>query len=71
MIKRTFRIYENKNADQRLRFRYKDSIIPLFLNPNIQESSHLLLVYSPVCVGPGRKPECWFPHDVAHIVLYT
>ena len=20
-----------------------------------------------VCVGPGRKPECWFSHDAAHI----
>ena len=27
-----------------------------FLNPKFQASSHLLLPYSPVCVGPGRKP---------------
>ena len=27
-----------------------------FLNPKFQASSHLLLLYSPVCVGPGRKP---------------
>ena len=30
-----------------------------FLNPKFQASSHLLSVYSPVCVGPGqntRKP---------------
>ena len=20
-----------------------------------------------VCVGPGRKPECWFSHDAAHM----
>ena len=20
-----------------------------------------------VCVGPGRKPECWFSHDAAHL----
>ena len=27
-----------------------------FLNPNFQASSHVLWLYSPVCVGPGRKP---------------
>ena len=27
-----------------------------FLNPIFQASSHLMLLYSPVCVGPGRKP---------------
>ena len=27
-----------------------------FLNPQFQASSHLLWLYSPVCVGPGRKP---------------
>ena len=39
-----------------------------FLNPKFQASRHLLWLYSPVCVGPGRKPECWFSHDAAHIV---
>ena len=30
---------------------------PLFyLNPKFQASSYLLWLYSPVCVGPGRKP---------------
>ena len=27
-------------------------------------------LYSPICIGPGRKPECWFSHDhddAAHI----
>ena len=28
-----------------------------FLNPKFQASSHLLRLYSPVCVGPGRKPQ--------------
>ena len=37
-----------------------------FLNPKFQASCHLLWLYSPVCVRPGRKPECWFSHDVAH-----
>ena len=27
-----------------------------YLNPKCQASSHLLWLYSPVCVGPGRKP---------------
>ena len=27
-----------------------------FLNPKFQASSHLLWLYSLVCVGPGRKP---------------
>ena len=27
-----------------------------FLNPKFQASSHLLWLYSPVCVGPRRKP---------------
>ena len=27
-----------------------------FLNPKLQVSSHLLWLYSQVCVGPGRKP---------------
>ena len=27
-----------------------------FLKPKFQASSHLLLLYSQVCAGPGRKP---------------
>ena len=27
-----------------------------YLNPKSQDSSHLLWLYSPVCVRPGRKP---------------
>ena len=27
-----------------------------FLNPKFQASNHLSLLYSPVCVGPDRKP---------------
>ena len=44
----------NREADQRLCFRHSDSTIPLL--PKFQASSHLLWSYSPVCVGPGRKP---------------
>ena len=28
-----------------------------FINPNFQASSYLLWLYSPVCVGPGQKPQ--------------
>ena len=45
----------NPEADQRLCFRYIDSTIPLFLCMKFQASSQLLWLYSPVCVGPGRK----------------
>ena len=27
-----------------------------FLNPKFQASNHVLWMYSPVCLGPGRKP---------------
>ena len=37
-----------------------------FLNPKFPVSSHLLWLYSPVCVGPGRKPQDRFSHNEAH-----
>ena len=40
-----------------------------YINPIFQVSSLLLWLYSLVCVGPGRKPECWFSHDAAHLYL--
>ena len=48
----------NREADQRLCFHYTDTTIPLLskFNPKFQASSHLLWLYRPVCVGPGRKP---------------
>ena len=42
-------------ADQCLYFCYIDSTIPL-LNPKFQAFSHLLWLFSSVCVGPGRNP---------------
>ena len=39
-----------------------------YLNPKFQASSHLLLLYSLVCVGPGRNPEDRFSHNEAHVV---
>ena len=38
-----------------------------FLNPKFPASSHLLCLYSSICVGPVRKPHCWFSHDVAYV----
>ena len=56
----------NREADQRLCFCYTDSTIPLLLNTKFKASSHLLCLYSPVCVRPVRKPHCWFSHEAAH-----
>ena len=36
-----------------------------YLNPKFQACSSFLCLYSPVCVGPVRKPHCWFSHEVA------
>ena len=49
----------NREADQRLCFCYTDSTISLLSKyeiASLQPSSHLLWLYSPVCVGPGRQP---------------
>ena len=40
-----------------------------YLNLKFQASSHLLWMYSPVSVGPGRKHEDRFSHKEAQIVL--
>ena len=57
----------NREADQRLCFRYTDSTIPLLSESKFPVSGHLLCLYSPVCVGPVRKPHCWFSHEAAHL----
>ena len=43
-------------ADQRLCFAIRIVKSLYYLNPKFHASSHLLWLYSPVCVGPGRKP---------------
>ena len=56
MRKPAFCICENKDADQ-LRGSAPLLVQSLFfLNPKFQATSHLLWLYSLVCVGPGRKP---------------
>ena len=48
----------NREADQRLCFRYLDSTIPLL------PISKIL-----VCVRPGQNQNCWFSHAGAHKVF--
>ena len=66
MRKPDFCLCENKDADQ-LRSNTAQLISAFvfairvvkslyYLNPKFQASSHLLWLYSPVGVGPGRKP---------------
>ena len=65
MRKPDFYICENKDADK-LRgnpeadqpFVFATQIVQslYFLNTKFQASSHLMPLYSPVSVGPGRKP---------------
>ena len=58
--KPAFCICENKDADQlrgnRLCFAIRIVQSLYYLHPKFQASSHLLWLYSPVCVGPGQKP---------------
>ena len=41
-----------------------------YLNPKFQASSSFLCLYRSVCVGPVRKPHCWFSHEAAHIAYH-
>ena len=57
----------NREADQHLCFRYMDSVIPLLSKSKISGPGRILWLWSPVCVGPGRKPEDRFSHNEAHL----
>ena len=77
MGKPTICIGENKDADQ-LRgyisvFVFATRIVQFlfYLNPKVQASSSFLCLYRSVCVGPGRKPLCWFSQEAAHILIMT
>ena len=39
-----------------------------YLNPKFQASSCFLCLYRSVCVGPVRKPHCWFSHEAAQVI---
>ena len=64
--KQTICIGENKDADQ-LCFATRIVQFLFYLNPKFQASSLHLCFYSPVCVGPVRKPHCWFSHEAAQV----
>ena len=51
-------LHGNREADQRLCFRYTDSTIPLLLKSEISSFKPA----SVLCVGPGKKNKLWFPH---------
>ena len=73
--KKTICICKNKGADQ-LRINcgadqclcFSTWIVQFlyFLNPKFPASYHLLILYRPVCVRPGRNPNYWFSHAQAH-----
>ena len=72
MGKPTNSICENKDADQKLisAFVFATLIVQFLysLNLKFKAFSHLLCLHSLICVGPVRKPHCWFSHEMAHIV---
>ena len=39
-----------------------------YLNPKFQAPSSFLCLYRSVCVGPVRKPHCWFTQEAAQII---
>ena len=59
----------NREADQRLCFRFGTRILQslYFLNTKFHASSSFLCLYRSVCVGPVRKPHCWFSHEAAQM----
>ena len=61
----------NREADQRLFFATRIVQILFYLNPKFQASSSFLCLYRSVCVGPVRKPHCWFSHEAAHMSKVT
>ena len=60
-------LHGNREADQRLFFATRIVQFLFYLNPKFQASSSFLCLYRPVCVGPVRKPHCWFSHEAAHL----
>ena len=76
--KPTICICENKGADQLRKtkklissFVFATRIVQFLylLNPKFPVSSHLLCLYSPVCVGPVQKAHCWFSHEADHLKM--
>ena len=57
----------NREADQRLVFAIRKIQSLFYLNPKFQASSHLLWLYSPICVDLVGNPEDRFSHNEAQI----
>ena len=79
MGKPTICICENKGTDQLCANREADQCFVFatrivqslyFLNTKFHVSSCLLLLCSPVCVGPVRKPHCRFSCHSAHLLIF-
>ena len=73
MRKPTFRIRENKGTVtakliSTFVFATQIECFLSFPNPKLLTSSHLMCMYSLVCVELVQKPHCWFSHDAAHIM---
>ena len=73
---KTNNLHMQKDADQLREYRafvFAKRIVHFlfFLNLKFHASSLLLRLYSPICVGPVRKPHCWFSHQTAHIFKQT
>ena len=59
----------NCKADHAFVFATRIVQFLFYLNPKFQDSSMILCLYRSVCVGPGRKPHCWFSHKAAHFEI--
>ena len=78
MGKSTICLGENKGVDQlrsyceadrRLCFATQIVQFLFYSNLKFQDSSSFLGLHRSVCVGPGRKPHCWFSHEAAQILI--
>ena len=61
----------NREADQRLCFRYIDSTIPLLPKSEISSLQLSCVAVQPGCVGPDRNPEDRFSHNLTRLILLT
>ena len=68
----TFEPYREKTGTAKLisAFVFATPIVQFFfyLNLKFQAFSSFLWLYRSVCVGPGRKPHCWFSHEAAQFL---
>ena len=61
----------NREADQRLCFRYADSRIPLLLKSKFSSFKPASVTVQPgLCQTWSISPNCWFSQAHAHIILF-